>query len=106
MTSKDIDRVWRADVWPALRERGFLVRGRTARRYWPDAVDVVKVQSYSGHQATVHGITSFSLQVNLGLWPTFLPGADAMDHDQRGRLLVDEYECVLRHHVEPTVPEP
>src|SRR3954453_23614844 len=106
MTSKDIDRVWRADVWPALRKRGFLVRGRTARRYWSDAVDVVNVQSYSGHQATVHGITSFSFQVNLGLWPTFVPGAEAMRRDDRGRLLVNEYECLLRHHVEPTVSEP
>jgi hypothetical protein len=106
VTSKDIDRLLRKDVWPRLREHGFLVRGRTARRYWPDAVDVVNFQSYSGHQATVHGITSFSFQVNLGMWPTFLPGAQAMRRDERGRALVNEYECLLRHHVEPTLAEP
>src|SRR4051812_46815994 len=84
VTSKDVDRVIRAEVWPFVREQGFIVRGRTARRYWPDAVDVVNFQSYSAQQAMVHGITSFSFQVNLGVWPVFLPGTEEMRRDERG----------------------
>jgi hypothetical protein len=106
VTSKDVDRLIRAEVWPFVREHGFVVTGRTARRYWPDAVDVVNFQSYSGHQATVHGITSFSFQVNLGVWPAFLPDDDRMRRDAHGRVLVPEYECLLRHHVVPSVREP
>jgi hypothetical protein len=106
VTSKDIDKLIRAHVWPFVREQGFVVRGRSARRYWEDAVDVINFQSFSGHQAMVHGMTSFSFQLNLGVWPTFLPGADAMRRDDHGRPLVAEYECRFRHHVTPTVEKP
>jgi hypothetical protein len=106
VTSKDVDKLIRAEVWPFVRDLGFVVRGRTARRYGPDAVEVINFQSYDAHQATVLGITTYSFQVNLGVWPAFLPGADAMRRDDHGRPLVNEYECLFRHHVEPTIEAP
>lgn len=107
LTSKDVDKLLRAEVWPYVREQGFVVRGRTARRYWHDAVDIVNVQSYSAHVADVHGMTSCSFQVNLAVWPTFRPpDGRAPGRDDQGRLLVDEWQCLFRHHVEPTVPKP
>ena len=89
-----------------MREHGFVVRGRSARRYWEDAVDVVNVQSFSDHEATVVGITTFSFQVNLGVWPTFLPEPREVPRDDRGRPLPPEYECAFRRHVVPTLTEP
>jgi uncharacterized protein DUF4304 len=106
VTSKDVDKLIRAHVWPFVRAQGFVVRGRSARRYWDDAVDVINFQSFSGHQATVHGMTSFSFQLNLGVWPAFLPDAEQMRRDDHGRPLVAEYECLFRHHVTPGVSEP
>jgi hypothetical protein len=106
VTSKDVDRLIRTEVWPFVRGHGFVVRGRTARRYCPDVDHVINFQSYASHQATVHGITSFSFQVNLGAWPVFMPDEYELRCDERGRLLVHEYECLFRHHVEPTVAEP
>jgi Domain of unknown function (DUF4304) len=106
MTSKDVDKLIRAHVWPFVRKQGFVVRGRSARRYWDEAVDVINFQSFNSHQATVHGMTTFSFQLNLGVWPTFLPDAETMSRDDHGRPLVAEYECILRHYVTPTVDNP
>jgi hypothetical protein len=55
MTSKDVDKLIRAEVWPFVRAQGFVVSGRTARRWRADAIDVINFQSYSDHVAAVHG---------------------------------------------------
>lgn len=89
-----------------MREHGFVVRGRSARRYWDDAVDVINFQSFTSHQATVMGVSTFSFQLNLGVWPTFLPERREIRRDDRERPLPEEYECAFRHIVFPTVDAP
>jgi hypothetical protein len=106
VTSKDIDKLIRAEVWPFVREQGFTVRGRTARRHWDDAIDVINFQSFNGHEATVLGVTSFSFQLNLGVWPAFPVAGWEVTRDAQGRPQPAEYECVFRSEVRPTVPAP
>ena len=107
MTSKDVDKLLRAELWPAVREQGFVVRGRTGRRYRDHTVDVVNVLSYDPHQATVMGVTTFSFQLNAGVWPTFVPDEYGVDRDARGRPLPGEYHCAFRNSdLIPTIAAP
>ena len=106
MTSKDVDKLIRAEVWPFVREQGFVVSGRTARRWWTDAIDVINFQSYSDHVAGVHGMTTFSFQVNLSVQPAVLPPEGEVSYDKQGRPLLKEWQCFFRHYVEPSVPKP
>jgi len=94
MDNRKVTRAIGRVVWPALREVGFdSFTGRSAWRYAGKDVDVVNLQSFGGMLADSVGCTSFSFQVNLGVWR---PG-DAFGPprvlDQRGRPRPQEYEC-------------
>jgi hypothetical protein len=106
VNGKDIDKLLRAEFWPAVRAHGFAVRGRSAWRHRDDAIDVVNVQSYDEHQATVMGLTTFSFQVNLGVWPTPVPQRFEVDRDDRGRPTPAEYHCEFRNHLRPSIDRP
>ena len=59
MTSKDVDKLIRSEVWPFVREQGFVVSGRTARRWcrrlsayrssqWPPTSNAAAVSGAGG----------------------------------------------------------
>src|ERR671915_1504383 len=84
-------------VWPQLRNVGFdSFTGRNAWRYVGDEVDVVNFQSYGGRLADSVGCTSFSFQVNLGLWRPADALSTPRDTDAAGRPRPQEYECEPR----------
>jgi len=69
MDNRKVTRAIGRVVWPALREVGFdSFTGRSAWRYAGKDVDVVNLQSFGGMLADSVGCTSFSFQVNLGVW--------------------------------------
>jgi hypothetical protein len=81
-------------VWPQLREEGFeSFTGRNAWRWAGEDVDVVNFQSYGGTLADSVGCTSFSFQVNLGLWRPADALSTPRDTDAAGRPRPQEYEC-------------
>jgi hypothetical protein len=81
-------------VWPALEEVGFDSHtGRTAWRYVGEDIDVVNFQSFGGMLADEVGCTSFSFQVNLGLWRKDDAWGQPRDVDAQGRPRPREYEC-------------
>jgi hypothetical protein len=67
--------------------------GRSAWRYVGDDVDVVTFQSFGGMLADSVGCTSFSFQVNLGLWRPEDAWGPPRTRDSEGRLRPQEYEC-------------
>jgi hypothetical protein len=94
IANRDVTRAIGRTVWPALREAGFeSFTGRNAWRYVGKHVDVVNFQSFGGMLADSVGCTSFSFQVNLGLWipedAWGLPRAE----DSKRRPRPQEYEC-------------
>jgi hypothetical protein len=94
MDNRKVTREIRRVVWPALREVGFeSFTGRTAWRYTGDDVDVVNFQSYGGMVADSVGCTSFSFQVNLGLWRAVDAFGSPRELDAHGRPRPKEYEC-------------
>jgi hypothetical protein len=81
-------------VWPALREVGFdSFTGRNAWRYANEDVDVVNFQSFGGMLADSVGCTSFSFQVNLGLWRESEAFGPSPELDEQGRRRPQEYQC-------------
>jgi hypothetical protein len=81
-------------VWPQLRAVGFeSFTGRNAWRYLGEDVHVVNFQSYGGMLSDSVGCTSFSFQVNLGLWRPADALSTPRDTDAAGRPRPQEYEC-------------
>jgi hypothetical protein len=81
-------------VWPFLRDVGFdSFTGRNAWRYVGKDVDVVNFQSFGGMLSDSVGCTSFSFQVNLGLWRTGETWRPPREKDPQGRPRPQEYEC-------------
>jgi hypothetical protein len=95
-------------VWPQLRNVGFdSFTGRNAWRYVGDEVDVVNFQSYGGTLADSVGCTSFSFQVNLGLWRKTDALSTPRETDAEGRPRPQEYECEPhRRFLEKSVSQP
>jgi hypothetical protein len=52
------------------------------------------------------GLTTFSFQVNLGVWPTHVPQRFEVDQDKRGHPLPAEYHCEFRNHLRPSIDRP
>jgi Domain of unknown function (DUF4304) len=97
--ARDVTRVIRRIVWPALRPEGFdAFTGRTAWRYVGDAVDVVNFQSFGASVADAVGCTTFSFSVNLGV---------CLPQDGPARLRPAVYECVPhRRRLEKSLAQP
>jgi len=94
MDNRKVTRAIGRVVWPALREVGFdSFTGRSAWRYAGKDVDVVNLQSFGGMLADSVGCTSFSFQVNLGVWRPGDAFGPPRELDQRGRPRPQEYEC-------------
>ena len=94
MDNRAVTRAIGRIVWPQLRNVGFeSFTGRNAWRYVGDEVDVVNFQSYGGRLADSVGCTSFSFQVNLGLWRNADALSTPRDTDAEGRPRPQEYEC-------------
>ena len=92
--NRDVTRAIRRTVWPVLREAGFeSFTGRNAWRYVGEYVDVVNFQSFGGMLADSVGCTSFSFQVNLGLWSPGDAWGAPRGSDSKGRPRPQEYEC-------------
>jgi hypothetical protein len=88
--TREIGRV----VWPVLRNVGFdSFTGRSAWRYVGEDIDVVNFQSFGGMLADSVGCTSFSFQVNLGVWRPNDALGTPRERDAQGRPRPQEYEC-------------
>jgi hypothetical protein len=74
MDSKVVSREIKKSIWPPLRDAGFdTFTSRIAWRHNEGSIDVVEFQSLGNYNAEVMGLTSFSFDVRLGKFPTYLP---------------------------------
>jgi hypothetical protein len=92
--NRAVTRAIRRTVWPVLQKVGFdSFTGRNAWRYVDEDVDVVNFQSFGGMLADSVGCTSFSFQVNLGVWRPSEGLVAVRERDSEGRPRPQEYEC-------------
>jgi len=67
--------------------------GRNAWRYASGDIDVVNFRSFGGMESDSVGCTSFSFQVNLGLWRATDASTVPREFDAGGRPRPQDYEC-------------
>ena len=109
MDSKVVNLEIRKTIRPFLKERGFT---RFAPRYcWrhrENAIDVIHFWSpYNWIYAEVMGITTFSFQIDMGIYFPDIPQRYP-DHikKQSGRLLPKEYESHFRRRLYKSIEQP
>jgi hypothetical protein len=108
ITNRVVTRAIGSMVWPVLEAVGFESHtGRTAWRYIGRDIDVVNFQSFGGMLADEVGCTSFSFQVNLGMWRRDDAWNVPRDADAQGRPRPQEYECEPhRLHLAKSLSQP
>jgi hypothetical protein len=103
--SRDGTKLIRKLVWPQLEARGFeTFTTRSAWRYWDEGIEVVNFQALGLYTAPVIGCTPFSFALNLGVRLQYVP-SDADTKERNGRPAPEEYECHLREHPAPSIPQ-
>lgn len=106
IVAKDVDRVLRATLWPAIKAHGFEAHtSRVAWRYTGDDVDVIELQAIGQHAEAV-GCPSLSLSAYVATYPTFL------ERDERvpvrdGRPRPHYWDCdPFNRSLRKTIPQP
>jgi hypothetical protein len=107
METKDLDRVLRATLWPALFAHGFRHRTqRVAWRYAGDDVDVIELQTV-GRYAEETGCPSLSISVFVAASPRFVPIEDRNIPVHDGRSRPHYWHCdPFRRSMPKTIPQP
>lgn len=104
ITSRDVNRVLRELVWPALAEEGFT--RRTERRAWrdrPDQVDVVTFWSHNEYNAGALDVTTYSFQLELGTLPNCRISPDIPS--KHGHPRPAEHQCDFRRGLRKRRPQ-
>jgi hypothetical protein len=103
MDSKDVNQAIRRLIRPFLKERGFDTS--TARWIWrhqEHTIDCIHFWSpFNWVQAAVYDITTFSFQIDLGIYFTDIPPEGPGPKEKRGHLLPEDSECHIRRHLRP-----
>jgi hypothetical protein len=107
LNSGNVNKLIRARIRPLLRDGGFSqFTNRTARRHLPHRIDVVNFQSYNSYLATQLRITTYSFQVNLGMYFPAIPERAASLPQKDGRLQPNEWDCHFRRLLVKTLDQP
>ena len=100
---RDVNRAIRTVVRPFLKARGF--DRNTARWSWrhrEHKVDCIHFWSpYNWVGAAVYDITTFSFQIDLGVYFVDIPPVGPGPKEKSGRLLPTDPECHIRRNLTP-----
>jgi hypothetical protein len=95
--SKDIDKKIRSDIFPELKENGFiLTKGRTAWGWHDECIWVFNISSVGNYHSSITNWPSASITVNLGIYYTYLPKIYELKRDDKDLLYPKENECHRR----------
>lgn len=104
--ARDVNRILRATLWPAVKAHGFTSRtDRVAWRYAGDDIDVVELQAV-GQSAEAIGCPPLSLSVIVSSYPRFVARSGRIP-EKDGRLRPHYWHCdPFRKFMRKSIPQP
>ena len=105
--SRTVNRGIRSAIRPILAEAGFSLC--TARNYWRHTVrriEVINFQSFNRYHADQLRCTTYSFQVNLGCYLTYVPSDLGPVATKNGMQVPPDYWCHLRRDLTKGLAQP
>lgn len=105
-TSAIVNRAFRAQIAPILRDSGFeKIDARNGWRWVHKTVWVFNIRAVGNYFSEVTGWPPGSVGVSLGVFYSFMPTDFRVKISDGGLLLPAEYQCQMRSHLEYTLDQ-